>query len=75
VTQVAAAPSADTTSSLVAAFGDPNAMALRIRKDLRIDRSEHFAFNTDEITFRATLRAGAKIKAATGITVMKNAAS
>ena len=75
VTQVAAAPSTDSTSSLIAAFGDPNAMAVRLRRDIRIDRSEHFAFNTDEITFRATLRAGAKIKIATGIQVLKTAAS
>ena len=69
------APSTDTVSSLLAAFGDPDAMAVRMRRDVRIDRSEHFAFNTDEITFRATLRAGAKIKAATGIQVLKTAAS
>ena len=75
VTQVPAAPSTDSTSSTIAAFGDPNAMAVRMRRDVRIDRSEHFAFNTDEITFRATLRAGAKIKAATGIQVLTTAAS
>ena len=75
VVLVANAPSTDSTSSLLAAFGDPMAMATRLRRDLRIDRSEHFAFNTDEITFRATLRAGAKIKAATGIQVLKTAAS
>jgi HK97 family phage major capsid protein len=75
VIQVPAAPSTDTTSSPIAAFGDPNAMACRMRRDLRIDRSEHFAFNTDEITFRATVRAGAKIKVATGIQVLTTAAS
>lgn len=75
VVPVPAAPSSDTTSALVAAFGDPMAMAVRMRSDIAFDRSEHFAFNTDEITFRAVLRAGAKIKAATGIQVLKLAAS
>jgi HK97 family phage major capsid protein len=75
VTTVANAPSTDSASGKVACFGDPFAMALRMRRDLRIDRSEHFAFNTDEITFRATLRAGAKIKAATGIQVLTLAAA
>jgi HK97 family phage major capsid protein len=69
------APSTDGVSKKLAAFGDPQAMAVRMRRDLRIDRSEHYAFNTDEITFRATVRAGAKIKAATGIQVLVTAAS
>lgn len=75
VTQVHAAPSTDAAGAYIAAFGDPNAMALRVRRDLRIDRSEHYAFNTDELVFRATSRVGAKIKIATGIQVLKSAAS
>lgn len=75
VVPTGAAPSADTTSSKVACFGDGNAMAVRIRKDFRFDRSEQWAFDTDEITFRATARAAAKIKIATGIAVLTHAAS
>ena len=75
VVPVAAAPSTDSTSSLVAAFGDGNGLGVRIRRDITFDRSEHYAFNTDEITFRSTSRAAAKVKAATAFQVLKTAAS
>lgn len=75
VVQVHAAPSTDSAGARVAAFGDPQGMAVRIRRDIRFDRSEHYAFNTDEITFRSTMRAATKIKIATAIQVLKTAAS
>lgn len=71
----AAALSTATAGSRIAALGDPRAMAVRIRRDIQISRSEHWAFDTDEITFRMTMRAGTKVKAATAFQVLKLAAS
>lgn len=75
VTMVDAAPSTDSTSSKIAAFGDPMGFAVRVRRVLEIARSEHWAFDTDEISYRAILRAAAAIKRATAIQVLKTAAS
>lgn len=75
VTMVDAAPSTDSTSSKIAAFGDPMGFAVRVRRVLEITRSEHFAFDTDEISYRAILRAASAIKRATAIQVLKTAAS
>lgn len=75
VVPVAVAPSTDGTSKRLAAFGDPNNLGVRIRRDVRFDRSDHYAFDTDEITFRSTSRVAAKVKLATGFTVLKTAAS
>lgn len=71
----AVAPSTDSAGNRVAAFGDFQAEAVRIRRGITFDRSEHWAFDTDEITFRGTARAGAKVKAATAFQVLKLAAS
>ncbi len=70
VTLVGAAPSTNSASQKIACFGDPKAQAIRIRRDLRVDRSEQWAFDTDEITFRGTLRAASKTRLATAITVL-----
>ena len=75
VTTAAAAPTADTTSSRVAAFGDPYALGVRIRRDITFDRSKDFAFDTDEITFRSTHRVASAVKNATAFQVLKNNAS
>lgn len=75
VVPVGNAPSAEAVSAKIATFGDPDAMAVRIRKDLTFDRSEHWAFDTDEITFRATLRAAAKVRLATSLQVFTLAAA
>jgi HK97 family phage major capsid protein len=74
-TMVPAAPSTDSAGARVAAFGDPFGVGVRIRRDMAFDRSEHFAFDTDEISFRATMRAAIKVKIATSIQVLKTAAS
>lgn len=74
VVPVHAAPTTDSAGARVMAFGDPNATAVRIRRDIRFDRSEHYAFNTDEITFRSTMRAAIRVKIATGVQVLKLAA-
>lgn len=68
-------PSTDSAGARVAAFGDFSAEAIRIRRGITFDRSEHWAFDTDEVTFRGTARAGARVKAATAFQVLKLAAS
>lgn len=75
VVPAGAAPSADTASSKVACFGDGMAQAIRIRKDFTFERSKDWAFDTDEMTFRAVARAASKTKIATAIAVLTNAAS
>lgn len=75
VAPVGVAPSTDGVSAKIAAFGDPQGLAVRIRKDLAVDRSTDWAFDTDEITFRATLRAGSKVRAATAFQILTTAAS
>lgn len=75
VATAAVAPTTDSAGARVAAFGDFMAEAVRIRRGITFDRSEQWAFDTDEITFRGTARAGAKVKAATAFQVLKTAAS
>lgn len=75
VVPVAAAPSTDGAGKLVAAFGDGKGLGVRIRRDYGFERSDQFAFNTDEITFRSLSRIAAKVKAATAFQVLKTAAS
>lgn len=68
-------PSTDSAGNRVGAFGDFMAEAIRIRRGITFDRSKDWAFDTDEVTFRGTCRAGAKVKAATAFQVLKLAAS
>lgn len=75
VTLVGVAPSEDGASKKIAAFGDPNAVAVRVRRQMTFDRSEHFAFDTEEITFRGTTRVATKVRLATAITVLNTPAS
>lgn len=75
VVVVGAAPSTNTAGNKVAVFGDPRNQAVRIRRDFAFERSDHFAFNTDEIAFRATARVATKTKVATAMTVLTLAAS
>jgi HK97 family phage major capsid protein len=72
---VGAAPSTNGVSAKVAAFGDPKNQAVRIRRDLRVDRSEQWAFNTDELTFRGVVRAATKTKIATATAILTTAAA
>ena len=37
-------------------FGDLSAYAIRIVNGIRFERSDDFAFNTDQVTFRAIIR-------------------
>lgn len=71
----AVCPTTDSAGSRMAAFGDFMAMGVRIRRGIEFGRSDQWAFDTDEITFRGTARAGIKVKAATAFQVLKTAAS
>lgn len=72
---VGVAPNTDGTSKKIAAFGDPQGQAVRIRSDLAVESSEHFAFNSDEMTFRGLGRAGSLTRAATAFQILTTAAS
>jgi HK97 family phage major capsid protein len=75
VTLAHAAPSANTTSSKVAVFGDPNAQVAGVRSDFVFEASDHHRWNTLERSFRGYGRFGNKIRKATGFAVLTNAAS
>ncbi len=70
-----ACPSANTTSSKVAVFGDPSGQVVGVRKDFTFEASDEFSWNTYERTFRGIARAGTKIRKATAFAVLTLAAS
>ncbi len=68
VTLVGAAPSTNAASAKVAAFGDPRAYAVGMRKQFTFEASDHFRWNTLERSFRGHCRfdgVGAKASALT----------
>lgn len=75
VTLAHAAPSANTASSKVAAFGDPEALVAGVRTDFKFEACDHHRWNTLERSFRGYGRFGTKIRKATGFAVLTNAAS
>lgn len=75
VVPVGNAPSLNGVSKKIAAFGDPRGQAIRIRRELVIDRSKEWAFDSDEMTFRGTARAGSITRAATAFQVLTTAAA
>lgn len=75
VTPCYAAPSANTTSSKVAVFGDPNAQVVGVRTDFKFEASDQHRWNTYERSFRGVGRSGNKIRKAGGFAVLTNAAS
>jgi HK97 family phage major capsid protein len=70
-----AAPSADTTSSKIAVFGDPRGQAVLLRKDMEFVSSDQAKFLEDETVFRCRARGATKIRKATAFGVLTNAAS
>lgn len=70
-----AAPNEDAASKAIAAFGDPMAMAILLRKDLEFAASDQAKFTEDKTVFRARARAAAKLRQADGISVLTTAAS
>lgn len=75
VAPVGVAPNVNGTSKKIAAFGDPQGQAVRIRRDLMVDRSKDWAFDTDELTFRGTLRGGSVTRLSTAFQILTTAAS
>jgi HK97 family phage major capsid protein len=75
VTPSHAAPSANTTSSKIAVFGDPNGLVHAVRKDFEFASSNQAAFSDYEVVFRGIARHGVKVRRATAFGVLTNAAS
>lgn len=75
VTPAHAAPSANTTSSKIAVFGDPNGLVHAVRKDFEFASSNQAAFSDYEVVFRGIARHAAKVRRALAFGVMTNAAS
>lgn len=72
---VGTAPSTDAANNKIAAFGDPRAFAVGMRKGFEFDRSEHYAFNTYEHTFRGIARGDGIGLDASALTVLSTPAS
>lgn len=70
-----AMPSTDTTSSVVAVFGDPQAQAVGMRKQFALDSSSDFQFDYNRTAFRSIVRGGTVTKLATGLAKLTTAAS
>lgn len=70
VTMVGAAPSTNAASAKVAAFGDPRAFAVGLRKQFGFESSDQFRWNTLERSFRGHLRADAVGLRASALSVL-----
>tara|TARA_R110000772_G_scaffold63311_1_gene141889 strand:- start:989 stop:2467 length:1479 start_codon:yes stop_codon:yes gene_type:complete len=70
-----AAPSANTTSSKIAVFGDPKGLVVGLRKKFEFASSDQSKFEDYERTFRGVTRFGCKIRKAGAFAVLTNAAS
>ena len=70
-----AAPSADTTSSITAVFGDPMGQAVLLRSDMQFVASDQAKFTEDQVVFRCRARAATKIRKATAFAALTSAAS
>lgn len=70
-----AAPNTNSAGNKVAAFGDPNALVCGLRKRFEFKSSTEANFNEDETIFRGIARFGCKVRAATGFSLLKLAAS
>lgn len=75
ITLAHAAPSADTTSSKIAVFGDPMGQSVLLRSDMQFVASDQAKFTEDKVVFRCRARAATKIKKATAFGVLTSAAS
>lgn len=69
------APNTNSASAKVAAFGDPRAQVVGIRKDFEFEASDHAGWNTYERSFRGIARAGVKTRKASALGVLTLAAS
>lgn len=71
----AAMPSSDSAGKVVAVFGDPQGMAVGIRKDFEWARSDEFRFTSNQSVFRVVVRAGCVVKIATAFGMLTTAAA
>jgi HK97 family phage major capsid protein len=70
-----AAPTANTTSSTIAVFGDPKGLVVGLRKGIEFSESREAKFEDYETTFRGVGRFGCEIRDAGAFAVLTNAAS
>lgn len=70
-----AAPSANTTSTKIAVFGDPKGMVVGIQNGFEFESSDHAGFTTYERYFRGVARGGVKIRRALAFAALTTAAS
>jgi HK97 family phage major capsid protein len=68
-------PSTDTTSKVVAVFGDPQGCAVGVRKQFTLDSSADFQFDYNRTAYRAIVRAGVVVKSATSFAMLTTAAN
>jgi HK97 family phage major capsid protein len=70
-----AAPSTDSAGSVVAVFGDPQGLAVGVRKSFEFAASEHFYFDYNQIGYRGITRGGVIIRRATAFAMLTLAAA
>lgn len=75
VTPSFVAPNTNSAGNKVAAFGDPRAQVVGIRRDFEFEASDHAGWNTYERSFRGIARAGVKTRKASALGVLTLAAS
>ncbi len=75
VLPVSVMPAIPGAGTPFAAFGDPKAYSVGIRKDYTFDFSDHAGFTAAQRVYRGYMRIAAKMKAANRIGVLKTAAA
>lgn len=70
-----AAPNDNSAGKPIAAFGDPMALAVGLRKGFEFKSSTEANFSDDEVVFRGIARAACVLRRATAIGVLETAAS
>lgn len=68
---VSVAPTTNAAGNPVAAFGDPDGMAVGLRQDMEFATSDDIKFAENMRAFRCLCRAGVKLKTTTGSTTLK----
>ena len=75
ITLAFVAPNTDGAGVKVAAFGDPNAMAVGIRRDFVFEASDHYKWNALQRSFRGWGRFGVKGRSTTGFAILTTSGS
>lgn len=71
IVPTAAAPSVNGPGQPIAAFGDPQGVAVGVRSDLELATSDDIGFPQNLRAFRTLMRAGVKIKSTANSTTLK----